>query len=269
MSTAPEDRARVAARLHCDAALSTPGAEIALDAPRAHYLRNVLRLAPGDRVALFNARDGEVAARITGFARAGCRVVLGARRRAPAQDADVWLCFAPIRRTRLDTLIEKATELGVSRFVPVFTRHTAMERVNAERLRAIAIEAAEQCERLSVPEIAAPVALPALLAAWPAERTLVAGDESGGGPPIAAALAGLSGPLAVLIGPEGGFARAELDALAAAVFVRRVGLGPRILKADTAALAALAVLQALCGDGARAPRFVAPDDIADAAPDPG
>lgn len=271
MSAAPEDRARVAARLHCDAALSTPGAEIALDAPRAHYLRHVLRLAPGDRVALFNAADGEVAARIAGFARTGCRVVLGGRRRAPApaQEPDLWLCFAPIKRTRLDTLIEKATELGVSRFVPVFTRHTAMERVNAERLRAIAIEAAEQCERLSVPEIAAPVALPALLAAWPAERALVVGDESGGGLPIAAALSGVSGPLAVLIGPEGGFARAELDALAAAVFVRRVGLGPRILKADTAALAALAVLQALCGDGARAPRFAAPDDIADATPDPG
>ena len=156
MSAAPEDRARLAARLHCDAALSTPGAEIALDAPRAHYLRHVLRLAPGDRVALFNAADGEVAARIAAFAKTGCRVVLGARRRAPApaQEPDLWLCFAPIKRTRLDTLIEKATELGVSRFVPVFTRHTAMERVNAERLRAIAIEAAEQCERLSVPEIA-------------------------------------------------------------------------------------------------------------------
>lgn len=243
----------VAARLHCHAGLAA-GAQAELGEGPAHYLRHVLRLQPGDVVALFNARDGEFAARIDGFGKGTARLAVVGRRRAPGAEPDLWLCFAPIKRTRLDAMVEKATELGVSRLIPVFTRHTAMERVNTQRLAAIATEAAEQCERLSVPDVADPVAFEELLAHWPADRLLIAGDESGGGAPIAGALAGIGGRLAVLTGPEGGFAPSELDALGRAVFVRRVGLGPRILRADTAAIAALAIVQAIAGDGAAAPR---------------
>lgn len=247
---------RIRARLHCDAPLSA-GVPVELGEARAHYLRNVLRMRPGDALCLFNAAHGEWEARIEALARSSCRAVPVSALRPPAAEDGPWFCFAPIKRTRLDAMVEKATELGASRLVPVFTRHTAMERVNAERLAAIATEAAEQCERLSVPEVAGATTLEELLGRWPAGRVLVVADESGGGPPIARALAGEAGPFAILTGPEGGFARAELDVLARAVFVRRVGLGPRILRADTAAIAALAVLQALAGDGALAPRAAA------------
>jgi len=244
-----ETTARPGVRLHCDAPLAA-GAPVELGEARAHYLRNVMRMRAGDVVSLFSAAHGEWAARIEALSRASCVAVPVAALRPPAAEDGPWLCFAPIKRARLDAMVEKATELGASRLLPVFTRHTAMERVNVERLASIATEAAEQCERLSVPEVAAPATLAELLAGWPAGRMLVVADETGG----AAALAGASFPLAILAGPEGGFARAELDALARAVFVRRVGLGPRILRADTAAIAALAILQALAGDGAIAPR---------------
>lgn len=251
---------RIAARLHVADPLTTGGAT--LDGPRAHYLRNVLRLAPGAAIAVFNARDGEYAATIATLTKSAATLAIGAQRKAPQAEPDLWLCFAPIKRTRLDAMVEKATELGVSRLVPVFTRHTAMERVNTERMTAIAIEAAEQSERLSVPAVDEATDLAGLLASWPAGRTLIVGDESGGGMPIAAAIAGLTGPLAVLTGPEGGFARDEFALLARHPAVRRVGLGPRILKADTAAIAALAIVQAMIGDGARPPRFVAQDAVA-------
>jgi len=248
-----EKTARPGVRLHCAAPLAA-GEPVELGEARAHYLRNVMRMRAGDGIGLFNAAHGEWAARVESLSRSSCVAVPVAALRPPAAEDGPWLCFAPIKRARLDAMVEKATELGASRLVPVFTRHTAMERVNVERLAAIATEAAEQCERLSVPEISAPATLEGLLAGWPAGRVLVVADESGGGVPIASALAGASGPLAILAGPEGGFARAELDALARAVFVRRVGLGPRILRADTAAIAALAILQALAGDGTIAPR---------------
>jgi 16S rRNA (uracil1498-N3)-methyltransferase len=253
--------ARIATRIHCAEPLRE-AARIDLGEGPAHYLRHVLRLPPGAEIALFNGQYGEFAGRIDGFAKSRVTIVLGACRRAPGTEPDLWLCFAPIKRTRLDAMVEKATELGVARLMPVFTRHTVMERVNRERLAAIAAEAAGQCERLSVPVVDEPVAFEELLAHWPADRPLITADESGGGTPIAEALAGLSGPLAVLTGPEGGFARSELDALGRAVFVRRVGLGPRILRADTAAIAALAIVQAVAGDGARAPRGVAQDEDA-------
>jgi 16S rRNA (uracil1498-N3)-methyltransferase len=251
------DRSRVATRLHVDAPLDAGTLE--LDADRTHFLRNVLRLVPGATIAVFNARDGEFTATIERIGKVGTTLAIGERRRAPALEPDPWLCFAPLKRARIDDLVEKATELGVARLVPVFTRRTIVERVNVERLRTIATEAAEQTERLSVPEIAAPLTLDALLAAWPEARTLVVGDESGGGAPIARLACDLRAPLAVLIGPEGGFASVELDALAACSFVRRVGLGPRVLRADTAALATLAVIQALAGDWNERPRFRSPD----------
>jgi len=239
-------------RLYTEAALAD-GASVTLDADRAHYLRNVLRLEACAAVALFNGRDGEWAGRIDTLGKRGAEIVLERQTRPQAPEPDLWLVFAPIKKARIDFIAEKATELGVSALVPVFTQHTAMTRVNVERLRANAMEAAEQTERLSVPEVREPVTLDALLKEWPIERRLLLADEAGGGAPIAQALSGLDenakrSPWAILIGPEGGFDRAELDQLRKLPFVISVGLGPRILRADTAALAALACWQALLGD---------------------
>ncbi|MBL8671948.1 MAG: 16S rRNA (uracil(1498)-N(3))-methyltransferase [Alphaproteobacteria bacterium] len=244
----------IACRLHVDETLAA-GAAVGLDAPRAHYLRHVLRLDAGATVALFNARDGEWAARIDGFGKGWCSLVVADRRRVPAPEPDLWLLFAPIKRARIDFLVQKATELGASVVWPVFTRRTAMARVNLARLTANAVEAAEQCERLSVPELRADATLEAAVAAWPAERRLLVCAEAGAARPIAATLADIDPtvPLGVLVGPEGGWAPEELSWLLGHPFVLPVGLGPRILRADTAALAALAVVQALRGDGAGRP----------------
>lgn len=237
------------ARLFVEAELA-PGQTLALAAEQAHYLKTVLRLKEGDRVALFNGIAGEWLARIERFGRGACAVALEAQRRAQTPDADLWLVFAPIKRARIDFLVEKATELGVSALYPVMTRYTMVERVNLARLKANAIEAAEQSERLSVPQIHGPQKLDHLIAAWDASRRLMLCDESGTAPPVAAALkTALSGPWAVLVGPEGGFAETELDDLKKLPFVCPVSLGPRVLRADTAALAGLAVWQALLGDG--------------------
>jgi 16S rRNA (uracil1498-N3)-methyltransferase len=174
-------------------------------------------------------------------------------------EPDVWLLFAPVKRARIDLIVEKATELGATRLMPVITRRTTVARVNLERLGAIAIEAAEQCERLSVPVVEPQAPLDAVLARWPAGRTLFVADEAGGGAPLGQVLGqGLDGARpkswALLIGPEGGFAQAELDALRQFQFVTPVGLGPRVLRADTAVTAALAVVQSWIGDWAHSPR---------------
>ena len=253
----PADRGAAAerprARLHVAADLAA-GVPVALDAAQAHYLTHVLRLGPEAPVALFNGRDGEWLARIASVGKRRCVIEPVALRRPQASGADVWLLFAPVKRQPLDLMVRQATELGASRLQPVLTRHTVAERVNVERLRAIAIEAAEQCERLDLPEVGAPQPLAQALADWPAGRRLILCDESGGGPPLAPALRALApSPAALLTGPEGGFAPAELDALRDLDFVTAVGLGPRILRAETAALSALAVWQALHGDGAQPP----------------
>jgi len=240
---------RAATRLHLPAAL-VAGVAVEIDAAQAHRLRHVLRLGPGAMVAGFNARDGEFLCRVAELGRNRGSLVVETRLRAAAPEADPWLLFAPIKRLRLDWLVEKGTELGIGAFVPVMTERTQPERLNRERLLAHAIAAAEQCERLSVPDIREPAPLPQVLAAWPADRRLILCDETGGGAPIAAALAGLEPgvPAALLVGPEGGFAQTELDALANLPFVTRAGLGPRVLRAETAALAALAAFQAIAGD---------------------
>jgi len=230
------------------------GVAIELGQEQAHYLKNVMRLGEGDAVALFNGSDGEFRARVAGFSKRAANLIVEEQLRAQTGEPDLWLVFAPIKRARIDYLVEKATELGASALVPVITRHTHVERLNLERLRAHAIEAAEQSERLTVPRIEATRALEEVLAAWDASRRIMLCDESGTAPPAAQALAGpnsnLSGTVswAVLIGPEGGFAETELDALRKLPFVSAVSLGPRILRADTAALAGLAVLQALRGE---------------------
>jgi 16S rRNA (uracil1498-N3)-methyltransferase len=250
---------RIETRLYVPSSLAVPA--IGLEADRAHYLRHVLRLEKGARVAVFNARDGEYAARIEGFGKGWCTLAVEEKRREPVTEPDLWLVFAPIKRARLDFIAEKATELGVSGLWPVYTQHTIVGRVNQERLVATAIEAAEQSERLSIPEIFEPLKLDEALARWPKDRRLIFCDESGGGGPIADLLAkqDLMQPHAILTGPEGGFARTELDAIRKLPFVTPVGLGPRVLRADTASLAALAIFQALAHDrlGSPPPRFVA------------
>ena len=243
---------RPVTRLHVEDDLAE-GASVGLDHARAHFLRSVLRLGPGAPLALFNGRDGEWAATIEGLGKGWASLSVGGRRREQAGTPDLWLAFAPIKRARIDFLAEKATELGVARLLPVTTRHTAVSRVNRDRLAANAREAAEQCERLTVPAVEEPRDLFALLGDWPAERRLLVCAEAGPARPIASVLAeaaeGPGGPWAILTGPEGGFAQSELDALRKLPFVTAIGLGPRILRADTAALAALACWQAVLGDG--------------------
>ncbi len=252
---------RTETRLYVDDDL-IEGREIGLDHARAHYLRSVLRLTRGTELAVFNARDGEWRARIDGLGKGWCSLEVRERLRAPAPAPDVWLVFAPIKRARIDFLAEKATELGVAVLQPIMTRFTAVSRVNTERLAANAREAAEQCGRLSVPEVRAPVDLTALMADWPRERRLLVCAEAGPARPIGVVLgeaAAESGPgspagsWAVMTGPEGGYAESELDALRQLPFVIPVGLGPRVLRADTAALAALASWQAQLGDGQARP----------------
>ena len=237
-------------RLYVDSPLAE-GQAVGLDHERAHFLRHVLRLDKGDAVAVFNGRDGEWLAAIDGFGKGWCSLAVAEQRRPQADGPDLWLLFAPIKRGRIDFVAEKASELGVSRLWPVFTRRTDPSRVNLERLRANAIEAAEQCERLTVPDLAEPVPLARALADWPEGRRLYLCAETGQARPIAAAVQdGGPGPAAVLVGPEGGFAQSELDEVSKLPFVVPVGLGPRILRADTAVVAALACWQALAGDWA-------------------
>jgi 16S rRNA (uracil1498-N3)-methyltransferase len=225
---------------------------VALAAGQAHHLRTVLRLGSGAPVKAFNATDGEWLCRIAAIEGARGTLVVEQPMRPAEAEPDLWFVFAPIKRARLDWLVEKATELGARALLPVWTQRTQIESLNLERLHAHAVAAAEQSERLSVPELHQPQALVRLLAGWPAERRLVVCDETGGGEPIGAAAARLgAGAMALLTGPEGGFADTELDALGKLSFVTRVGLGPRVLRADTAALAALAVLQAIAGDWRR------------------
>jgi len=243
--------AKPAARLYVAADLAA-GQSVELSAGQAHYLRSVLRLGGGAEIALFNGRDGEWRGRIDAFGKGRCSAALDEKTRRQQPEPDLWLVFAPVKRARIDYLVEKATELGVSALFPVRTARTVVERVNVERLQANAIEAAEQTERLSVPLVHPPETLAALIARWPAGRRLIVGDERGRAPPIAETVAGLrdtlSAGIAVLIGPEGGFTETELDGLTNLPFVNAVSLGPRVLRADTAALAALAVVQALAGD---------------------
>jgi 16S rRNA (uracil1498-N3)-methyltransferase len=256
MGERQESRTKV--RLFVAAALSL-GASVPLSPDQAHYANKVMRLGPGDRARLFNGRDGEWRARIEALGRKGAAAVAEEQLRAQSSEPDAGLLFAPLKKSALDFLIAKATELGVAELRPVMTRRTTSERVNIERLRAQAIEAAEQCERLTVPEVRPMLTLERALGDWNDTRRLFVADETGGGAPVAEAFSGAraatgpQGPVAFLVGPEGGFERSELDALARLPFVTRVALGPRILRAETAALALLACWQALAGDGRSPP----------------
>jgi 16S rRNA (uracil1498-N3)-methyltransferase len=256
MAKRDESEPGVVARLFVDVPLND-GATVALDADRAHYLKNVLRLGPGAAIGLFNGRDGEWRARIDRLDRREASLIAEVAVRPQTVPPDLWLAFAPLKRQRIDWLVEKATELGVARLLPVVTRRTVVARVNLDRLCAHAIEAAEQTERLDVPVIDQPVTLEKLLSAWPAQRRVLLCAEAGDVQPLADVLrlhrTQPLPPMAVMTGPEGGYAREELDALRSLPFVTPVGLGPRILRADTAALAALACWQAVLGDGSERP----------------
>ena len=227
------------------------GSDVVAGPEQANYLCNVLRLAAGASILLFNGRDGEWQATLA--QRTKRSVTLRVEKRTRPQEAgpDIDYLFAPLKRSRLDYMVQKATEMGAARLRPVLTRRTVAERVNIERLRANAIEAAEQCGILRVPSVLAPERLDAVTAAWDPSRTLVFCDEDAevANPLAALGAAGSARrPLALLIGPEGGFDPAERNALLTLPGVLRLSLGPRILRADTAAVAALALLNATLGD---------------------
>lgn len=234
-------------RLYVDDDLAA-GAALGLAPSQAHYLRHVMRLDAGEQIALFNGRDGEWQGRIDGFGKGWCSLAVVEQLRGQASEPDIWLVFAPLKRARIDYIAQKATELGVAALWPVFTQNTAVSRVNTERLRANAVEAAEQCGRLSVPEIFAPSSLAECFAAWSPERRVLFCDHVDGAPVAAVLGAALAGPWAVLAGPEGGLTAAERNRLRRLPFVTAVSLGPRILRAETAALAALSLWQAAVGD---------------------
>ena len=232
-------------RLYVDQALAA-GQPVAVGPDAANYLFNVMRLAVGGQVLLFNGRDGEWRAVVTQAGkRAGVLTCIQALR-GQVMPCDLWLCFAPIKKVRTDFIVEKAVELGVSRILPVQTRHTNSERIRQDRLQAHAVEAAEQCGATFVPEVADLVGLDRLLADWPEGRQILWCDEAAAGPMTP--LAGPAGPWAVLIGPEGGFSADEQVRLRGRTGVHAVSLGPRILRADTAAVAALVLWQASLGD---------------------
>jgi 16S rRNA (uracil1498-N3)-methyltransferase len=241
-------------RLFVDAALGE-GVTVALEREALNYLINVLRLKSGDAVLLFNGRDGEWGARLELSGRKAAKLNVAERTREQIRSNDLHYLFAPLKHARLDYMAQKAVEMGASRLWPVLTRHTQAGRINLARLRANAIEAAEQCGILNIPEVAEPVKLDALVRDWIPERLLVFCDEDADVKDPVAALAGARGaglagplPVSVLVGPEGGFTEEERAALMRLPNVVRLALGPRILRADTAAVAALSLVQAVLGD---------------------
>lgn len=244
MPATPHWPPKSAPRLFVPAALGA-GVQVDLDASQANYLGNVMRLGLGGEVLLFDGMRGEWLARVADSGKK--RMTLSVERRTREQEKvpDLWLAFAPVKRAQTDWLVEKATELGIARLIPVTTHRTIVERVKLERLEAIAIEAAEQCNRTTIPPITEPVALSAFLKSRDADRRLYFADESGGEP---AAKAFLPGAAVILTGPEGGFTDEERKAIRALQNTVAISLGPRILRAETAALAAVTSYMALAGD---------------------
>jgi 16S rRNA (uracil1498-N3)-methyltransferase len=232
-------------RLFVDVEL-TPG-PIRIDGPAAHYLVGVMRTKPGDPVKLFDDRTGEWLAVASAVGKRDLTLDVTERLREREAVPDLWLCAAPLKKGRIDWMAEKACELGVARLVPVVTRRAVVDNPKADRLRAHMIEAAEQCGRTALPELAETVKLPVLLRDWPTKRALFFADEAGGVPALDAMRAH-KGPAAILIGPEGGFDDAEREAIRALPQAVGITLGPRILRADTAAAAAVSLWMAAAGD---------------------
>ena len=248
MPATPAWPPRSTPRLFVETPLSD-GAQVRVEGGQAHYLLSVMRLKAGDPVKLFDDATGEWLGVIGAAGKRDLVLDVTARLREREPVPDLWLCAAPIKKGRIDLVAEKASELGVARLVPVLTRRTVIDRLNGDRLRAHMIEAAEQCDRTALPELAAPVRLDALLRDWPADRALFFADETGGAP-AAAAMAAHEGPAAILIGPEGGFDEAERAAIRAVPQAVGIGLGPRILRAETAAIASVSLWMAAAGDWA-------------------
>lgn len=249
-------------RLHVDHPLAK-GQAVPLSEGQAHYLTGVMRLAVGDPILLFNGRDGEWQASLTVAGKRGAIATCETQTRPQRMPPDLWLLFAPIKKARTDFIVEKAVELGVARILPVQTRHTNSERIRQDRLQAHAVEAAEQCGATFVPEVADLAPLDRVLRDWPLGRALLWCDEAtaGASPPPRGEGMGVEGPAAsavaspmppapaaILIGPEGGFSAEESQRLRARPDVVALSLGPRILRADTAAVAAITLWQAACGD---------------------
>ncbi len=220
---------------------------LTIDGAQAHYLLHVMRAKPGDAIKLFDDISGEYAARIVATGKRDLSLAIDGKLRGREPVPDLWLCAAPIKRARFDSMAEKACELGVARFVPVATARAVVDKIKPDRLRARMIEAAEQCERTALPALGELTKLDALLAGWPAGRTLFFADERGGAP-FTQAIADRHGPAAILIGPEGGFTDDENAAIRACSAAMSVSLGPRILRAETAAIAAIALWMTHAGD---------------------
>ncbi len=235
------------------------GARVTLTENQSHYLAQVMRQKSGDSVAIFNGEDGVWRAEISAITKRNVTVIVQEKIMPQGSCPDLWLAFAPIKQ-HTERLVEKAVELGVSKIMHTIMQHSVVRSVNDEKLLAHAIEAAEQCERHDVPEFVGYTNLGALLAAWPEDRILLHADETGGGKSLAALLPELKGKkLGVLVGPEGGFSAEERKAIAAHSCARGCGMGPRILRADTAVSAALAAVQCYAGDWDRPPRFEGKD----------
>ena len=212
---------------------------------QSHYLVNVMRVAAGTSILLFNGRDGEWQGTIAKANKKAVEISLATQTRPQISEPDVWLCFAPLKKDRTDFVIEKATELGIARIQPVITERTQSTRVNVDRLAATAREASEQSERLSVPGVEQPVTLSELLESWPADRPLIHLDETGTGAPLAKVMMGRTDGIGFLIGPEGGFDPDEINTLNNHPATVAADLGPRILRAETACVAALGVRQSI------------------------
>lgn len=225
------------------------GRDVLLSEDQAHYLCHVLRMKIGEGVMLFNGRDGEWQASLIDVKKRAATLKVVSQTRDQTTGPDIAYLFAPLKRSRLDYMVQKATELGVASLEPVITHRTIAERVNLERMRANVVEAAEQCGVLRVPDVCPPVALEKRLAGWDQSRALIVCDEAADvADPLLALRAVARGPVAVLIGPEGGFSPEERAVFAGLPFVTRVSLGPRVMRADTAAVAALALINATLGD---------------------
>jgi 16S rRNA (uracil1498-N3)-methyltransferase len=219
------------------------------DAPRTHYLLNVLRLGDGAEILLFNGRDGEWRAKLTQTGKKMAKLTPVERTRPQPPRPDLLYCFAPLKQGRLDYLVQKAVEMGAGALQPVLTQHTQVTKLGRDRLQANAVEAAEQCGILAIPPVREPVKLDGLLADWdPGRRLIFCDEDSETNNPLPALQAVQECKLALLVGPEGGFSESERRQLRTLPFVTAIPLGPRILRADTAAVAALAVMQAAIGD---------------------
>ena len=237
-----------------------PGIAVPVDGNAAHYLLSVMRLRDGDPVLLFDGASGEWLATAANVRKRDLVLLCVEQIRPIEPVPDFWLCVAPIKKGRIDLVAEKACELGVARLVPTLTRRSVVDKLNADRLRAHMVEAAEQCGRTALPDLAATTDLPALLRDWPADRALFFADEIAGetgGQPMAEAFAAHPGPAALLVGPEGGFTDEERTAIRDCSATVPISLGPRILRAETAAIAATACWMAANGDWAVSGRKVA------------